>query len=85
MIKLPKKIAKTIKRELNSNFTVIKRVHIYSIFKQSCVDLIVFTTKKLRSFIILRFFGDNSYDFIANYTTLKEIEEELAFQVKKLC
>ena len=84
MIKLPKKIANAIERELGTDYTVIKYVYIKSIFKQLCVYLVIFRVGQSKFVNILRYFGNNSYCILGGYSNDKEVAEELAFQVEKL-
>lgn len=85
MIKLPKKVARTIEREFPFDSTVIKYVCIKSMYKELCVHLVAFRTSQFKSITILRYFGDDSYSFLGGYANEQEVVEEMSFQVKKLC
>lgn len=84
MIRLPKKIEETIRRELTQDYSVLKRVFVDSPYKYTKLHLIVLRVGFEHRLIILRYWGDNSYSFLAGYTNMQEVTEELAFQVKTL-
>lgn len=83
MIRLPKKIEETIKRELTQDYSVVERIFVETKFKASNVHLIVLRVGDKHRLIILRYFGDNSFSFLAGYTDMREIKEELAYQISK--
>lgn len=85
MIKVSRKINRTIEREFGtSDYTIIKRVYIHSIYAQLCVNLIVFRIGKSHSVRILRYHGDDSYSILGLYQDETEVIEELQFQLNLL-
>lgn len=84
MIRLPKKIEETIKRELTQDYSVVERIFVETKFKASNVHLIVLRVGESHELIILRYFGDNSHSFLAGYADMREIKQELAYQISKL-
>lgn len=84
MIRLPKKIEETIKRELAQEFSVIKQIFIDSPCRATQLHLIVLGVGHARKLIILRYWGDNSYSFLAGYANMQEIKKELTYQVSNL-
>lgn len=83
MIRLPKKIEETIKRELTQDYSVLKRVFVDSPYKDTKLHLIVLRVGFEHRLIILRYWGDNSYSFLAGYANMQEIRQELEYQVSK--
>lgn len=84
MLKLPKKITHAIAREFDTtDFTIIKRVYIHSMYKELCVNLIMFRLGQSKSTLMMRYFGDNSYSICGSYINQNEIVEELQYQIKK--
>lgn len=83
MIRLPKKINETIKRELQNEFSVVERIFLDTGFRATSVHLIVLRDSVTRRLIILRYFGDNSYSLSAGCASMKEISEEITYQIKK--
>lgn len=83
MIRLPKKIQETIERELTQDYLVVKRVFIDSSCKVARTNLIVLRAGYNQRLVILRYWGDGSYSFLAGYNNMLEVKEELAYQVKK--
>lgn len=84
MIKLPKKIKAVIENELVEDYSVVEYVHIKRMYKEMCVHLVVLRVGSKNSLLILRYFGDRSYSFLGGYANIKEIVDELSFQVNKL-
>ena len=83
MTKLPKKIHETISRELSNEYEVIKRVFLDSSYWQLNLHLVVLRVGRERRLIILRYWGDNSYSFLAGYANMQEVREEIAEQVRR--
>ena len=84
MIRLPKKIEETIKRELTQDYSVLEIVFIGTKYKASNVHLIALRIGATNRLVVLRYFGDNSYSFLAGYANMKEVTEEILYQVKNL-
>lgn len=84
MIRLPKKIEQTIKNELTQDYSVLKRIFVETGYKASNVHLIVLRVGFTNRLIILRYFGDNSYSFLAGYANMQEVTEEISYQTSKL-
>ena len=84
MIKLPKKIQKTIEELLTQDYFISKKVFIDSPYKDTKVNLIVIKIANKQNYLILRYFGDNSYSLLSGYNDIKEVSEELAYQIYKL-
>lgn len=83
MIRLPKKIEETIKRELTQDYSVVERIFLETKFKASNMHLIVLRIGEKHSLVILRYFGDDSYSFIAGYADMLEVKEEIKYQIGK--
>lgn len=83
MIRLAKKIEETIKRELTQDYSVIERVFVETKFKASNVHLIVLRVGSEHRLVILRYFGDNSYSFLAGYADMQEVKAEISYQISK--
>ncbi len=83
MIRLPKKIEETIKRELTENYSVIKRVFIDSPYKNTKLHLIMIRTD-CRRYHIVRYWGDHTFCIIGGFTNREEAQCELKYQVVKI-
>ena len=83
MIKLPKKIARTIESEYGSDCTVIKYMYIGCEYKPLCVSFVVFRIGLSNCYNILIYFVDDNYSMVGVYTNSEEVLEELSFQLKK--
>lgn len=84
MIKLPKKIAKVISNESIVDYTCLKHVYVDSPCVPLRVHLYALRCKNFSGLIILRYFGDGSYNFFGGFSNMDEVVNEFSNQVSKL-
>lgn len=84
MIRLPKKIKETILRELAQEYSVESRLFIDSPNKHATRHLVVLRVGCERRLVILSYWGDGSYSFLAGYANMIEVKDELAYQVRRM-
>lgn len=80
---MPKKIENVIKFELSSEYDIVKDIKCNYYINSLSVRFIVIRVE--RKLYILIYWADSSYSLLAGYSSMSDINNEIACQIRKHC